>query len=250
MEEARLQRRLLELAERAYTRGQYTYTGFLNLAELGLLAQAEGRLRHVPHALWGGADGCERKVLRFGDAALCGYEEAWPIACVRIRPVNAKFADALTHRDFLGALMHLGVERSTMGDIRVEENCGFAFVLERVAPFLVEQLTQVRHTTVACELLESLPAYAGLRTQEVCVRVASARLDALLAQLYQLSRGEAQALVSGGRVFVNERLQESGSYAPGEGEIISVRGYGKFVYKGITGATKKGKLVAALEKYV
>lgn len=250
MEEAQLQRRLLELAQRAYDRAQYTYTGFLNLAQLQTFAQLQGSVLHVPHALWGGAEGCERKLLRFGSVALCGYEESWPINCVRMQPAGAKFADELSHRDFLGALMNLGVERSTMGDIRVAENCGYVFVLERVAPFIMEQLRQVRHTAVVCEVMEGLPAQAALLTQSVRVQVSSERLDAIIAHLHKLSRADAQALFAGGRVFVNDKLQENSSYTPRAGEAISVRGYGKFRYCGVVGETRKGKLVVEVEQYV
>lgn len=64
--------------------------------------------------LYGGREEAERKILRFGSEAELGYEQPFPICCIRIRPLSAKFADKLSHRDYLGALMNLGIERSTM----------------------------------------------------------------------------------------------------------------------------------------
>ncbi len=75
MEEQLLQNRFIELAERSYNSGCYTYTNFLNLMELDMLSRMESRLRHVPHMLWGGAEDCERKLVRFGNYETCGYEE-------------------------------------------------------------------------------------------------------------------------------------------------------------------------------
>ena len=250
MEEQRLQHRFLELAERSYHSGRYTYTNFLNLMELDMFSRMKNDLRHVPHTLWGGAEDCERKLIRFGNDEMCGYEEEMPIACIRIRPVNAKFADALTHRDFLGAIMSLGIERELIGDIRVIEATGYVFCLERIASFLIEQLTKVRHTTVACEAVQALPETAAAATEQISLQVTSERLDAVLAHLYQLSRTDAQDLFRSGRIFVNDRLQESCSYAPKAGEIISARGYGRFLYCGVSGTTKKGKLTVCVKRYV
>lgn len=250
MEEQLLQNRFIELAERSYNSGCYTYTNFLNLMELDMLSRMESRLRHVPHTLWGGAEDCERKLVRFGNYETCGYEEEVPIACIRIQAVNAKFADALTHRDFLGAIMNLGIEREMIGDIRVVEATGYVFCLNRIASFLIGQLTKVRHTTVACEIVQALPETATISTQSISLQVTSERLDAVLAHLYQLSRTDAQELFRGGRIFVNDRIQESCSYAPKEGDVVSARGYGRFLYCGVSGRTKKGKLTVSVKRYV
>lgn len=250
MEEQRLQNRFIELAERAYHSGRYTYTNFLNLMELDLFSRIENGLRHVPHTLWGGDEDCERKLVRFGDDEMCGYEEAFPITCIRIQPANGKFADALTHRDFLGAIMNLGIEREVIGDIRVVEATGYVFCLDHIAGFIIEQLTKVRHTTVACDIVQALPEDATVSTQDVSFQVTSERLDAVLAHLYKLSRTDAQELIRGGRIFVNDRMQESCSYPPKAGDIISARGYGRFQYCGVSGTTKKGKLTVCVKKYV
>lgn len=250
MEEQRLQHRFIELAERAYHSRRYTYTNFLNLMELDMLSRMENALRHVPHTLWGGAEDCERKLARFGNDEMCGYEEESPVACIRIQAVNAKFADALTHRDFLGAIMNLGIERELIGDIRIIETTGYVFCLNRIASFLIEQLTKVRHTTVACEIVQALPETATISTEDVPLQVASERLDAVLAHLYKLSRTDAQELFRGGRIFVNDRMQESCSYPPKAGDIISARGYGRFLYCGVSGRTKKGKLTVCVRRYV
>lgn len=114
-EETLLQKRFQELAEKAYARGIYTFTNFLGLAEQDIFSRTESAISYVPHSIFGGADGCERVMVRFGDEDLCGYEQPFPIVCVKAEPLNHKFADALTHRDFLGALMNLGIDRAQLG---------------------------------------------------------------------------------------------------------------------------------------
>lgn len=250
MEEALLQRRFMELARRAYDSGRYTYTHFLNLMELDSFARMKNSLGGIPYTLWGGAEGCERKLIRFGDEALCGYAEDMPLACVHVAPINAKFADDLTHRDFLGASMNLGIERDAIGDIRVMEDVGYIFCLSSIAPFLVENLDRVKRTGVRCKIVEESPEAAAPRMEEAHVQVASVRLDAVAARIYGLSRGNMQELCRAGRVFINDRQLTSGSYLLKENDVVSVRGYGRFRYLQVVGITKRGRYTASVEKYV
>ena len=109
-----LQKRFLELAERAYQNGTYVFTPFLGIQEQSVFYKMEKMLPPVPWEAFGGMKGCERRMVRFGSEGLCGYEQPFPIACIAVRPRSAQFAEPLTHRDFLGALMGLGIERDKM----------------------------------------------------------------------------------------------------------------------------------------
>ena len=244
-----LQKRFLELAERAYQNGTYVFTPFLGIQEQSVFYKMEKMLPPVPWEAFGGMNGCERRMVRFGSAELCGYEQPFPIVCVAVRPCSAKFAEPLSHRDFLGALMGLGVERDMLGDIVVCEGETFVFAAEHIVPFLVEQLCEVRRTRVRCSVTEAPPEGALFRLEPKTVQVASVRADALCAHVWNLSRGESLALFRAGRVFLNGRLCESGAAAPREGDLLSVRGYGRFVYRGVLGITKKGKYNALTEVY-
>ena len=112
-----LKKRFAELAERSYQKNVYVFTDFLNLSEQAVFFEQERELSYAGYTLWGGTESSERRMLRFGTEELLGYEEPFPITCIRIRPAAKKFAEDLNHRDFLGALMHLGIERSVLGDI-------------------------------------------------------------------------------------------------------------------------------------
>ena len=244
------EKRFQELADRAYAQGHYCFTNFLDLASLGSFFRVLPALPPVPYALFGGAEGCERKVLRFGDADLCGYEMPFPIVCIRLFPLNRKFADALSHRDFLGALMALGIEREMLGDIIVRENEAYLFCLERIAPYILQNFTQAKHTTLSCEIVDAPPAGALFRTEKRLVQLSSERIDALIAHVYRLSRSDAQALFPQGRIYVDGRNCENTGYAPKAGEIISVRGFGRLRYAGTESMSKKGKHNVAVEIYI
>lgn len=248
--DAPLEKRFQELAERAYAQGNYCFTNFLDLAALSSFFRVLPFLPPVPYALFGGAEGCERKLLRLGNEDFCGYEMPFPIACIRMFPLNKKFADPLTHRDFLGALMALGLEREMLGDIMVRENEAYLFCLERIAPYILENFVQARHTTLCCEIVSTPPEGALFRTEKRVVQLSSERIDALIAHVYRLSRSDAQALFPTGKIFVDGRLCENTGYTPKPGEIISVRGFGRMRYTGTESLSKKGKCNVAVEVYV
>lgn len=247
-EELAAAKRFEELARRAYDKGIVAYTNFLSMNELAVLASLKKSLAYVPCGLWGGMEGCERQMARFGDPGPCGCEEPFPIACVKISPTSRKFADVLTHRDFLGALMNLGIERDTLGDVMVKENEGYVFCTQAIAPYVIESLTQVKRTAVGCAIS---PAPQGelFSLAAETVRVSSPRADAVIARAYHLSREDSLELFRTAKVFVNSALQENNSAQLRQGDVVSVRGFGRFVFRGVAGTSKKGKLNVAIEKY-
>ncbi len=249
MEDA-LEKRFAELFRRYESQGIYLFTHFLDLAALSTLQQCLPRLPRAPYTLFGGAEGCERKILRLGSAEGCGYDQPFPIACVRISPASARFAEQLTHRDFLGALMNLGFERELLGDIVVRQEAAYLFCEERIAPYIAQSLTQVRRTTVRYAMMEQLPEGSLFTLERRVVQLSSVRADALIAHVFKLSRGDAQTLFSQGRVFVDGRECRDTSYTPKAGEILSVRGFGRMKYAGVDSLSKKGKSNTAVEVFV
>jgi RNA-binding protein YlmH len=161
-----------------------------------------------------------------------------------------KFAEKLTHRDFLGALLNLGIERSVLGDIILRDSSAFVFAKEEIAKYIVSELSRVKHTEVNVSICDALPEGELYKTEEKTVQISSERLDAVIARIYNLSREDAQRLFAKGLVFASGREIASTSYAPKENEKISVRGYGRFIYRGYISSSKKGKLNVLCELYV
>ena len=96
-----LKSRLKDLADRSYRQNLYTFSGFLSLGEQEQFWAMDRELHYCGSCLWGGYEQAERKVARFGSVEELGYEEEYPIVCIHITPLQAKFADALSHLDFL-----------------------------------------------------------------------------------------------------------------------------------------------------
>ncbi len=227
---------------RSYERGRYAFSDFLGLTDIDDVLTELRTCGNIPYEFWGGADNAERVILRIGSEETLGYDDAYPISVIEIYPKNQKFADQLTHRDFLGALINLGIDRSTLGDIYIDENVGYLLCLSKMEQFIVENLTRVKHTSVSCKVIEELPELSSIEPREVFIRSSSLRLDSVIAKTYNLSRNASQELFTVGKVFVDGRLCESASYTLKEGDIVSVRGYGRLKLSGVSAPNKKGKL--------
>lgn len=245
-----MKQRLTDLANRCYQNGHYTFSHFLSASEMDEFFQMKKELDFVPYTAFGGSEDAERQIVRFGSEQMFGYEEPFPICCLSCRPVLPKFAENLSHRDILGALMNLGIERDVIGDILVRDKECYFFCLENMREYICQTLKKIRHTNVVCEEADGLPAaFAPVRKREEHM-IASERCDALLSKVYHLSRGKCILLFQEKKVFVNSRQFEHNSGTLKEGDIVSVRGFGKFVYLGVVRETKKGRVTVAIEKYV
>ena len=245
----RTEKRFIELANRCDTRGIPLFTDFLDLAEQTALQRLIPSLPPVQVRFFGGAEGCERRMAGFFPL----YDEPdvpFPIVCLRIVPTDTRFTAMPAHRDALGALMSLGFERSLLGDITVREKEIWLFCVERIASFICDHLTGIRNATVRCEVAPEIPEGALFVTRSQVLQVTSERLDAIVAHAMNLSRSDAQALFAAGRIFVNGAECSRPDTVPLSGQIISVRGLGRFRYEGQKSVSRKGKLCVEVAVYV
>lgn len=248
-EEMQLKNRIKDLADKSFKQSVYTFSGFLGLSEQDVFWKMEGELRYVSCRFWGGTESSERKILRFGSEEDLGYDEDYPIACVHIQPLAPKFAEQLSHRDYLGALMNLGIERSTLGDIKTAQKEAYLFCLDSIAEYICVNLDKVRHTGVKCSIVKEIEEIPEEEPQRLEVQLPSLRLDVCLAKVYNQSRNEILEQFRAGKVYVNGRLCENNSRMLKEGDVINLRGSGKFICDGVVYETKKGKLNVAVRIY-
>jgi len=240
-------KRFMELAERARQSGIYTYSSFhsARTASLAYEVADEHEVR-----MWGGTQDCERVVTRFGDPQEIAYDEPFPIRILYVRPKQEKFADKLTHRDYLGAILNLGIERDVIGDIIVADQAAYFFVLEEMADYICSELDRIKHTAVVCNITEEVPEDCLPKLCEENITVSSPRLDAIIAKVYHISRSEALKLFVSEKITLNGRLCRNPEILLKDNSRISVRGYGRLEYRGEEHATKKGKTGITIWRYV
>lgn len=238
--ETAAEKRFNELYRRAYEKNYPCFTDFLNLDEQSTLARL-----HLPCVKFGGYENAERVIAAFGEAE----EDDFPITILKIAPQNKKFADALTHRDFLGGLMSLGIKRELIGDIIADGSTAYVFCINHIADYICDSLVKIRRTSVTVCKADVLPDGIIKPPQECEITVTSLRADAVISAAYRLSRRESAELFEHEKVFVNSRAVTSGAYKIKDGDIISVRGHGRIKYAETLRSTKKDRLVIRAEIY-
>jgi RNA-binding protein YlmH len=248
-EEHFLKNRFLELANIAYERNIYTFTDFLNINEINILNTCMNQLPPVRIELSGGNSYAERKIAVFSAVDIC-YEQPLPITVLQIAPLKSAFADALSHRDFLGAILNLGIHRSKIGDIFIKDNIAYAYCIDEIAPYIMENLSKIRHTYVKAEICNPEELNITPELKQIKGTVANIRLDSLIATAFQTSRSSIISFIENGKVFVNGKMITSNGYTVKDNDIVSVRGKGRFIYNGRLGTTKKGRNIISIQLYV
>ena len=258
--------RVRDLAGRAYMNGFVTHTDFLSVSELAMFYQilaSEGVPSNVheycgaSYVAYGGIDDAERRMICF----LPDYmdEESFLLSenaensvckCVHVKPLNSKFADDLNHRDYLGSVMNLGIERDQIGDILTGEKECYLFATPEIGDLICKELIRIRHTSVKCVAVNPSECDITPAFKEIDGSVASERTDAIIAFVYHLSRSEAQKVIEIESVFIDGRTAYSGGYDLKEGARVSVRGHGKFIYLGQSGTTRKGRCYVKVKLFV
>ena len=254
-EEQLFRNRIGELATRSYGKGIYTFTDFLSLSEQSPVIEMQRELSYAHPSFFGGADFCERRVRRFGCEDEMGYDEPYPIVAVEVAPAAPAFASPLTHRDFLGAILNLGIDRSVIGDIAIdrETNTAYVFCLESISGFLAENLVKVKREGVKCRIiydLSELPGGIEPQLLRKTLSVASERVDAVISAAWNISRTDSSDAVKAGLVFINQRLCTSPSEPLKEGDLVSFRGKGRFRYIGINYVSRKGRDNVSVDMFV
>jgi len=230
----------LDRLKAAQQKNHATFTDFMNpqrsviflerLVKMGADAQ-----------VYGGYENAERMMLGFAppyaDEPLIGGN--FPIMPLAVA-YNGRFSRRLTHRDFLGAVLGLGLDRGKIGDIQLTETGAVMYVASEVAGYITESLHEVGRTTVTVSVFTKPSETEATGTQKR-ITVASMRLDAIISVAFHLSRGKASALIESEKVFVNWAAAKK-TLQLGEGDIVTIRGMGRVRIDTVCGATKKDRV--------
>lgn len=240
---ARTERRLMELAERAFRTERPVFTDFLSPAEAEWAKAAAGR-QGVAVALNGGYEDAERRMACFLPAG--AEQEPFPITALELRWPRQ---EAPAHRDVLGSVMGLGVKRHCIGDIVLETDYGILFAQSAMAAHLCGALTSAGRVNLRLRELENIPAIDPPEGVEVRDTVSSLRLDALIAAGFGLSRARAAELVESGRAKLRHLPTERADARVQQGDAITVRGFGRLMVSEVGEPTRKGRLPVRLVRF-
>ena len=212
------------------------YTDFLDLAQIELVQNYIEKLKIENYISYGGFDQAERKMFviypeRF-NSTVVEKNLSNIVKIVRIQlPEDLK--GKYTHRDYLGAVIKLGVKREKVGDIVVDNDGADIIVDKDISKFLVENLRPVE-----------------IKKEERDIIVASLRMDNVISELARCSRNKALDIINMERVFVNFQCETKKTKQIKTGDMITIRGKGRFYIKELVGQTRSGRIIVKIEKYI
>lgn len=233
--------RILDLEEKAKRYRKVIFTPFLSVKEQEIVHQI---VRTCYVYTEGGYPQSEMNRMAFSI-----YEEniEFPIVCLSDK-FDSKY-HRITHRDVLGAIMNLGIDRNVIGDIIVTENRIIIFVEEEMKEYLISNLTQIKRCSIVLHVYENdVEKTSNIQYRERIV--SSLRADAIVATICNLSRDKAKNLIRGGKVKVNQVVLEDYDYLCNNNSTISIRGYGRFILNDLQKKTKKDRMLIQIGKYI
>ncbi len=248
----------LDLKEKCADNSVVISTNFLSVDEVSVVKTTDKTLSQFCDAFYyGGYENAERCVAVFTpkfleidsiDMYLRENSDENPICLIKI--TKDKFC-CLSHRDYLGSLMGLGIKREMIGDIVVCDDGCYLFVLKSISKYICENLKRIGRGTVECQTLDvSEFVYNQQSISEENFFVTSLRIDNFLSAVFNLSRTQSAEYLKKGVVFVNSAECLKKDFMLKQGDKIVLRGKGKVVFKEIAGESKKGRLRISVIKYI
>lgn len=246
---------VLDKIEMCDNKNKIEYTDFLDLAQIELVQKFINKLKIENYIFYGGFEQAERKILVI-------YPEKFNATVVEknlsnvVKIIRIQLPDDLkgkyTHRDYLGAVIKLGVKREKVGDIIVDNDGADIIVDKDIVKFLSENLsglTRFSKSTISVENIEDL-RMVQIRKEEIEIIVSSLRLDNVISELARCSRNKALDIINMERVFINFQCETKKTKQIKTGDMITIRGKGRFYIKELVGQTRSGRIIVKIEKYI
>ena len=223
------------------------FTFFLTPAEAAIV---DSTFKEHNCFFFGGYDDAERRMYGALPDYITDFKSEFPITALKF---EYRKIDKLSHRDFLGSFMATGISRESVGDIRVGEGRAVAFVCDDIADYLLNQITKIGRVGVSVQKVDIQNVsdfFEQPKTVPLNFTVSSLRLDAVLSGLVGCSRNKAESYIKEGLVFVNSFEVLKVTKQIKSGDVVTLRGTGKFLITSCNGLTKKGREIILAEKYI
>lgn len=219
------------------------FIGFLNAGETAVAVKQFNQTER--HTFFGGYDSAERVML--GVLPEWCDDPAFPITAVTF---TYRTCDKLSHRDFLGALMALGITRETVGDILIEDGRAVVFVSSDISKFVLTQIDKVGSVGVTLSVGYDSPLPQMCKKLECSDTIASVRLDCVVAAICNMSRTQASEKIADGLVMVNSVCVTKPTVNIRAQDKITIRQKGKYDIASCDEVSKKGRIILKYNKYI
>lgn len=254
-EDKMLLAQILDKIEFSKQREKIEYTDFLDMYQISLVKSFMQKIDFKNFVLYGGFENSERNVLII-------YPEKYTMNMVEknyskiIKVIRVILGDEekgrYSHRNYLGGIVKLGMKREKVGDILVSDDGADILVKNETAETLKQELgtlTRFENSKIEIVELDNLREQE-IKVEEISLIVPSLRLDNFVSDLARTSRSKAVQIIDSERVFINGQNETKASKQIKLGDIITIRGKGRFIVKEFSGTTRSGRTVVKVEKYV
>lgn len=248
--EKKLLRRILDLSYRAQKTYSIAYTDFIDPFLLGKIKSYKLELLGFNFLCYGGLDNSERQMIAFAHEDIEIRLGEFPIEYIKIA-VGRGIGKPVSHRDYLGAMMGLGIEREKIGDLIIKDNDCYVMAHQDIAEYILHTLDSVsRYGKVTCTSIskEDIPNFEQ-EFKSLNVTVSSPRADAIIAAGFQLSRSTVAKLIGAQRALCNGIIITQSTPIK-ENDVCTLRGYGKIRIKEIGSTTRKGRIRVNIHRYI
>ncbi len=248
--------KLLDKIEFTIKRNSVEYTDFLDMRQRQLLEKVLKEIKYTNYVAYGGYKTAERTIIILYPVKLeeVFKEERFDyntiLGVIRILLPN-ELKRMYSHRDYLGGIIKIGMNREKVGDIITSIDGADLIVLKDAEKYILRGLKELTRFSKA-EFEEIQLAELKIeepKTQKVNIIIPSMRIDSVVSEIIRTSRAKATDIIKEERVFVNHELITKGAKEVKTEDIITVRGKGRFKVGQIVNNTKKGNLILEIEKY-
>lgn len=246
--------KVLDRIKFANNKNRIEATDFLDLRQKSILEETLLKFKYSNYEFYGGYSEAERKVLViFSENIDKNYikEEIYNqfVEVLSIVLPN-ELKGQYQHRNYLGAIMKLGIKREKIGDILVRDDGADIIVKRDISEYVMNNIKQLtRFKKAKIEIKDIVDLIIELPKKELLkIVVPSMRLDCIVGELVRCSRKDANEYLLSERVFVNFKEEIKSSFNIKEGDYITIRGKGRFKINKIIGETRKGKISVEIEK--
>lgn len=242
--------KVLDKVQICEKRHEKVFSDFLDPAKASkFLSTIQKDLTGFNSAVYGGITQCERKMIGFSPEYMDISHEDFPITALEVS-YNTKYSRELTHRDFLGSIIGLGIDRSKIGDIIIKDESAIVFASQEFADYICTNLGKVGSTKVQASIKSIIDTEvldeAG---EDMRLTVSSLRLDSIISAAFRISRSKSVGLIKGEKVFVNWAISSDSSKSVRASDMITIRGLGRVQLVDIGGCTKKDRTIVFLKKF-
>lgn len=186
----------------------------------------------------------ERRMISFNN----DYGIQFPVDIIKI--VNKSSFSSLKHKDFLGGILSLGIERNKIGDIVVKGKTAYLPVVNEISSYILNNLLYIGKSPINATILENLEEIPKTSFEEIVINVSSLRVDSIVAKLCNISRAKAIETLGSGKILIDYVKSKDKSQEIVKGSRLTIRGNGKYVVGDIVGETRSGKLKVKIKKYI